>query len=112
MDIDLTRQQVEKMLQLHLACEQRIGVIIVGPSGSGKSTLWEVRGLMMIVQCLPQDFLTKACCARMQEGEDPEIQNHRGALRQREEHAVGGAHTCEAVDVHTVNYRVLTFTGL
>lgn len=34
--------QVEKMLQLHLACEQRIGVIIVGPSGSGKSTLWEV----------------------------------------------------------------------
>ncbi len=31
-----------KMLQLHLACEQRIGVIIVGPSGSGKSTLWGV----------------------------------------------------------------------
>lgn len=28
------------MLQLHLACEQRIGVIIVGPAGSGKSTLW------------------------------------------------------------------------
>ncbi len=28
--------------QLHLACEQRIGVIIVGPSGSGKSTLWEI----------------------------------------------------------------------
>jgi ABC-type phosphate/phosphonate transport system ATPase subunit len=34
--------QVERMLQLHLACEQRIGVIIVGPSGSGKSTLWQV----------------------------------------------------------------------
>lgn len=34
--------QVEKILQLHLACEQRIGVIIVGPSGSGKSTLWGV----------------------------------------------------------------------
>lgn len=29
------------MLQLHLACEQRIGVILVGPSGSGKSTLWQ-----------------------------------------------------------------------
>ncbi|MEW5298927.1 MAG: hypothetical protein WDW36_001997 [Sanguina aurantia] len=42
MDLDLTRQQVDKMLQLHLACQQRIGVIIVGPSGSGKSTLWEV----------------------------------------------------------------------
>eukprot|EP00983_Pelagomonas_calceolata_P038309 1136764-Pelagomonas_calceolata.AAC.1 len=34
--------QVDKILQLHLACEQRIGIIIVGPSGSGKSTLWEV----------------------------------------------------------------------
>jgi dynein heavy chain 2 len=31
---------VEKVLQLHLACEQRIGIIIVGPAGSGKSTLW------------------------------------------------------------------------
>jgi dynein heavy chain 2, cytosolic len=39
--------QVEKMLQLHLACEQRIGVIIVGPSGSGKSTLWEVGGALV-----------------------------------------------------------------
>ena len=34
--------QVEKTLQLHLACEQRIGVILVGPSGSGKSTLWQL----------------------------------------------------------------------
>ena len=34
--------QLEKIWQLHLACEQRIGIIIVGPSGSGKSTLWEV----------------------------------------------------------------------
>ncbi|KAG1663699.1 hypothetical protein FOA52_013267 [Chlamydomonas sp. UWO 241] len=40
--LDLTDQQLEKIWQLHLACEQRIGVIIVGPSGSGKSTLWEV----------------------------------------------------------------------
>ncbi len=30
------------MLQLHLACEQRIGVILVGPSGAGKSTLWQL----------------------------------------------------------------------
>lgn len=42
MGLKLTPQQVERMLQLHLACEQRIGVIILGPSGSGKSTLWQV----------------------------------------------------------------------
>ena len=34
--------QVQKVLQLHMATLQRIGVIIVGPSGSGKSTLWQV----------------------------------------------------------------------
>lgn len=34
--------QMEKVLQLHLACNQRLGVIIVGPSGSGKSTLWRL----------------------------------------------------------------------
>mmetsp|Transcript_17017 Transcript_17017/g.54247 ORF Transcript_17017/g.54247 Transcript_17017/m.54247 type:complete len:3325 (+) Transcript_17017:156-10130(+) len=34
--------QVEKVLQLHMACTQRIGVIIVGPSGSGKSVLWRI----------------------------------------------------------------------
>ena len=34
--------QVQKVLQLHLATLQRIGVIIVGPSGTGKSTLWQV----------------------------------------------------------------------
>jgi ABC-type hemin transport system ATPase subunit len=44
MGLQLTAQQVERMLQLHLACEQRIGVIVMGPSGSGKSTLWQVGG--------------------------------------------------------------------
>lgn len=34
--------QVDKVLQLHLACSQRIGVIIVGPPGSGKSTTWRL----------------------------------------------------------------------
>ena len=34
--------QVEKVLQLHIACSQRIGIIIVGPSGSGKSSLWQI----------------------------------------------------------------------
>lgn len=29
-------------MQLHLACSQRIGVILVGPSGSGKSTVWRL----------------------------------------------------------------------
>jgi dynein heavy chain 2 len=42
MGLQLTPQQVERMLQLHLACEQRIGIIIMGSSGSGKSTLWQV----------------------------------------------------------------------
>ena len=34
--------QIEKVLQLHIACSQRIGIIIVGPSGSGKSSLWHI----------------------------------------------------------------------
>ena len=34
--------QIERVMQLHLACTQRIGVIIVGPPGSGKSTLWRL----------------------------------------------------------------------
>jgi ATPase subunit of ABC transporter with duplicated ATPase domains len=33
---------VSKGLQLHLACEQRIGVILVGPTGAGKTTLWRM----------------------------------------------------------------------
>lgn len=32
--------QVTKALQLALACDQRIGVMLVGPSGTGKTTLW------------------------------------------------------------------------
>ena len=36
MRVDLTPAQLEKIWQLHLACEQRIGIIIVGPSGSGE----------------------------------------------------------------------------
>ena len=36
MHVDLTPAQLEKIWQLHLACEQRIGIIIVGPSGSGE----------------------------------------------------------------------------
>lgn len=33
---------MERALQLHQACLQRIGVIVVGPSGSGKSTIWRL----------------------------------------------------------------------
>ncbi|KAL0047749.1 hypothetical protein WJX82_010930, partial [Trebouxia sp. C0006] len=40
--LQVVPEQVEKVLQLHLACLQRIGVIIVGPSGSGKSTIWRL----------------------------------------------------------------------
>lgn len=35
-------KQMQKILQLHEACNQRMGVIVVGPSGTGKSTLWNV----------------------------------------------------------------------
>ena len=34
--------QMQKILQLHEALNQRMGVIVVGPSGTGKSTLWNV----------------------------------------------------------------------
>eukprot|EP01059_Diplonema_ambulator_P006458 TRINITY_DN16152_c0_g9_i2.p1 TRINITY_DN16152_c0_g9~~TRINITY_DN16152_c0_g9_i2.p1 ORF type:complete len:2158 (+),score=857.39 TRINITY_DN16152_c0_g9_i2:243-6476(+) len=34
--------QVEKILQLYEALDQRMGVVIVGPSGSGKSTLLQI----------------------------------------------------------------------
>jgi dynein heavy chain 2 len=42
MQLEPLPAQVEKVLQLHLACVQRIGIIIVGPSGAGKSTLWRI----------------------------------------------------------------------
>ena len=38
----LTKEVVNKVLQLHQALQQRIGVIIAGPPGSGKSTLWKL----------------------------------------------------------------------
>ncbi|KAK3283536.1 hypothetical protein CYMTET_8768 [Cymbomonas tetramitiformis] len=42
MGLELVPAQVQKVLQMHLACMQRIGVIVVGPSGSGKTTMWRV----------------------------------------------------------------------
>ena len=42
MNYEYVPSQVEKVLQLHIACSQRIGIIIVGPSGSGKSSLWRI----------------------------------------------------------------------
>ena len=43
--------QVEKVLQFYEACNQRMGVVIVGPSGSGKSTLWKVLKLALSKMC-------------------------------------------------------------
>jgi dynein heavy chain 2, cytosolic len=40
--IPRTPLQIEKALQLNVACEQRMGVILMGPSGSGKTTLWQL----------------------------------------------------------------------
>jgi dynein heavy chain 2, cytosolic len=45
--ISLSTLQMERALQLHLAMEQRIGVILVGPPGSGKSTLYQARGAIV-----------------------------------------------------------------
>lgn len=83
--------QVEKMLQLHLACEQRIGVIIVGPSGSGA---------FMPISC------TAACWVRTSVGQWMSVEQRPCYLRpashlitctpgnlphSRQVHAVGGA---------------------
>ncbi|KAI8621722.1 dynein heavy chain and region D6 of dynein motor-domain-containing protein [Chytriomyces sp. MP71] len=42
MNLDFSEVQCDKIYQLHEACRQRMGVVIVGPSGSGKSVLWQV----------------------------------------------------------------------
>ena len=42
MKLDNIPSQVKKILQFHEACNQRMGVVIVGPGGCGKSTLWNV----------------------------------------------------------------------
>jgi dynein heavy chain 2 len=46
------------MLQLHLTCHQRIGVILVGPAGSGKSTLWQLlEEAYALLSCKPVVYL-------------------------------------------------------
>lgn len=40
--LEFMEGQFRKILQFHEACNQRMGVLIVGPGGSGKSTLWRV----------------------------------------------------------------------
>ncbi|QDZ22651.1 heavy chain of dynein [Chloropicon primus] len=42
MGLALNGDVVNKVLQLHQALQQRMGVIIAGPPGSGKSTLWKL----------------------------------------------------------------------
>ena len=36
------KSQEEKVFQLHEACRQRMGVVVIGPAGSGKSTIWKL----------------------------------------------------------------------
>lgn len=46
--LQLVEPQIQKILQLYEALQQRMGVVLVGPSGSGKSTLLRVlRNAMM-----------------------------------------------------------------
>eukprot|EP01116_Phalansterium_solitarium_P024804 TRINITY_DN91_c0_g1_i3.p1 TRINITY_DN91_c0_g1~~TRINITY_DN91_c0_g1_i3.p1 ORF type:complete len:4095 (+),score=2036.97 TRINITY_DN91_c0_g1_i3:208-12492(+) len=42
MKLDHMPSQIRKILQYYEACNQRMGVGIVGPGGCGKSTLWKV----------------------------------------------------------------------
>jgi dynein heavy chain 2 len=42
MKLDNIPSQVKKILQFHEACNQRMGVVIVGPGGCGKSTCWSI----------------------------------------------------------------------
>lgn len=46
--LDVLPTQVRKILQFNEACNQRMGVVIVGPGGSGKSTLWKVLQAAMV----------------------------------------------------------------
>ncbi|KAH9593148.1 Dynein heavy chain region D6 P-loop domain [Trypanosoma melophagium] len=42
LQLTLIPEQVEKVMQLYEALNQRMGVVLVGPSGSGKSTLFHI----------------------------------------------------------------------
>ncbi len=42
MQLLVIETQVQRVLQLHVACRQRMGVVIMAPPASGKSTLWRV----------------------------------------------------------------------
>lgn len=42
MHLQVNDEQVARVLQLHVACGQRMGVVVMGPPASGKSTLWRV----------------------------------------------------------------------
>jgi dynein heavy chain 2 len=62
MKLESVSTQVEKVLQLHMACKQRIGVIVVGPSGTGKVdtlTLGLARLTIELTVCLIECSLWK-----------------------------------------------------
>ncbi|KAL0219986.1 hypothetical protein P9112_005639 [Eukaryota sp. TZLM1-RC] len=50
--LELINEQLQKVLQLQKALEQKIGVVVLGPSGSGKSVIWKIlhRALKIIGQ--------------------------------------------------------------
>ncbi|KAG5468467.1 hypothetical protein LSCM1_02447 [Leishmania martiniquensis] len=53
--LQVAETQIQKILQLYEALQQRMGVVLVGPSGSGKSTLMKVlrRALQRLGQKVP-----------------------------------------------------------
>ncbi|KAK2946340.1 putative Cytoplasmic dynein 2 heavy chain 1 [Blattamonas nauphoetae] len=42
MGLGCIQSQIDKIIQLHVATTQRMGIVLVGGSGCGKSTLWKV----------------------------------------------------------------------
>ena len=47
MGLEVVDAHVQKVMQLHVALSQRIGVVVVGPSGCGKTTLWRILELAL-----------------------------------------------------------------
>jgi hypothetical protein len=66
MKLESAPAQVEKVLQLHMACKQRIGVIVVGPSGTGKVgilTLVLAPLPIELIVCLDRTWFVEALVA-------------------------------------------------
>lgn len=62
----LSERQQQKMHQLHVALQQRMGVIIVGTPRSGKSTLWSILkdAYSLLKRCALASYTIRSCICR------------------------------------------------